>query len=235
MINEKMYELGSKRSAIREIFEYAKRRAGEIGAENVFDFSIGNPSVPRARLRGGVDSPPRRADALGLELHGYTSAQGDKACRDKIAANLNARFDAGLTGDDLYMTCGAAACLTISIHALACKGDEFIAFAPYFAEYKVFVEGAGAKFTALASEEGTFLPDFAALERAMNPSVKALIINSPNNPSGVVYKEEILEKLAALLKKKIRGIRASRLSHFRRAPIGNSSTTKIQKYLIPIN
>ena len=201
MINEKMYELGSKRSAIREIFEYAKRRAGEIGAENVFDFSIGNPSVPAPAC---VEESIRRlvAQTPSVELHGYTSAQGDKACRDKIAANLNARFDAGLTGDDLYMTCGAAACLTRATPSVASKGDQFIAFAPYFAEYKVFVEGAGAKFTALASEEGTFLPDFAALERAMNPSVKALIINSPNNPSGVVYKEEILEKLAALLRKK---------------------------------
>ncbi len=201
MINEKMCELGSKRSAIREIFEYAKKRGAEIGEENVFDFSIGNPSVPapdcvnEAIVRLVRETP-------SVELHGYTSAQGDKGCRDKIAANLNARFAAGLTGDDLYMTCGAAACLTIAIHALACPGDEFIAFAPYFAEYKVFVEGAGAKFTALPCEEKTFQPDLAALERAMNPAVKAIIVNSPNNPSGVVYGEETVKKLTALLEKK---------------------------------
>ena len=118
MINEKMYKLGSKRSVIREIFEYAKKRGGEIGAENVFDFSIGNPSVPapacveEAILRIVRETP-------SVRLHGYTSAQGDKDCRDRIAANLNARFGAGLSGDDLYMTCGAAACLTIAVHALA--------------------------------------------------------------------------------------------------------------------
>ena len=201
MINEKMYKLGSKRSVIREIFEYAKKRGGEIGAENVFDFSIGNPSVPapacveEAILRIVRETP-------SVRLHGYTSAQGDKDCRDRIAANLNARFGAGLSGDDLYMTCGAAACLTIAVHALACAGDEFLAFAPYFAEYKVFVEGAGAKFTALPSEDKTFLPDLAALERALTPRVKAVIVNSPNNPSGVVYGEETVKRLAALLKKK---------------------------------
>lgn len=201
MVNEKMYELGSKRSVIREIFEYAKRRAGEIGAENVFDFSIGNPSVPAP---GCVDEAIGRImrETPSVALHGYTSAQGDKTCRDKIAASLNARFGAGVTGDDLYMTCGAAACLTIAIRALACEGDEFLVFAPYFSEYKVFVEGAGAKLTALPSEDRTFLPDFGALERAMNPRVKAVIVNSPNNPSGVVYGEETIERLAAFLSEK---------------------------------
>lgn len=201
MVNEKMYELGSKRSTIREIFEYAKKRADEIGAENVFDFSIGNPSVPAPDCVNEAVCRIVR-ETPSVVLHGYTSAQGDKACRDKIAANLNARFSAGLSGDNLYLTCGAAACLTIAIRALACPGDEFLVFAPYFAEYKVFVEGAGAKLTALPSEDKTFLPDFAVLERALKPSVKALIVNSPNNPSGVVYKQETIEKLAALLEKK---------------------------------
>lgn len=201
MTNEKMCELGSKRSVIREIFEYAKKRADEKGAENIFDFSIGNPSVPApAEVNETICRILKETPSV--ELHGYTSAQGDKTCRDKIAANLNARFGTGFSGDNLYMTCGAAASLTVSIHALARPGDEFIVFAPYFSEYKVFVEGAGAKFVPLPSEDGTFLPDFEALDRAMNPSVKALIVNSPNNPSGVVYGEETVKRLAAFLERK---------------------------------
>lgn len=201
MVNKKMYALGSRRSVIREIFEYAKKRAAEIGGENVFDFSIGNPSVPAPAC---VDEAIERIvrEIPSVRLHGYTSAQGDKDCRDKIAANLRARFGADISGDDLYFTCGAAASLTISLHALACPGDEFLVFAPYFAEYKVFVEGADGKFIPLPSEDGTFQPDFAALERAMNPSVKALIVNSPNNPSGVVYGEETIGRLAAFLRGK---------------------------------
>ena len=138
MYNQEMYRLGSKRSTIREIFEYAKKRSAEIGADKVFDFSIGNPSVPapkevnEAIVRIVQEMP-------SVALHGYTSAQGDKGVRDKIAANYQRRFDVPLTGDDLYMTCGAAASLTITFNALANAGDEFIVFAPYFPEYGVFV------------------------------------------------------------------------------------------------
>ena len=201
MYNERAYRLGSKRSTIREIFEYAKKRSAEIGAENVFDFSIGNPSVPApdavnetiARLVNEMPS---------VELHGYTSAQGDKAVRDKIAQNYTRRFGVQIGGDDLYMTCGAAASLTITLHALYCEEDEFIVFAPYFPEYAVFVGGAGAKLTVLPSDEKTMQPDFTALEKALNPHVKGVLINSPNNPSGVVYGAETMKKLANILKQK---------------------------------
>ena len=201
MINQRMYALGSKRSTIREIFEYAKKRSAQIGAENVFDFSIGNPSVP---------APDEVNDAIerivgetpSVELHGYTSAQGDKAVRDKIAENYTRRFGVELSGDDLYMTCGAAASLTITLNALFCEGDEFIVFAPFFPEYRVFVEGAGAKLTVLKSDEKTMLPDFEALERALTPSVKGVLINSPNNPSGVVYDGATVARLAELLSRK---------------------------------
>ena len=201
MYNERAYKLGSKRSTIREIFEYAKKRSGEIGAENVFDFSIGNPSVPapdavnEAIVRIVNEMP-------SVTLHGYTSAQGDKGVRDKIAANYTKRFGVALSGDDLYMTCGAAASLTVTLRALTCEGDEFIVFAPFFPEYAVFVQGAGAKLTVLASDPKTMLPDFMAFEKALNPHVKGVLINSPNNPSGVVYGEETLKKLAGLLEKK---------------------------------
>lgn len=201
MYNEKAYKLGSKRSSIREIFEYAKKRGEEIGAENVFDFSIGNPSVPapdavnEAIVRIVNQTP-------SVALHGYTSAQGDKTVRDTIAANYTKRFGVPLSGEDLYLTCGAAASLTITLHALTCEGDEFIVFAPYFPEYAVFVGGAGAKLTVLPSDPNTMLPDFTALENALTPHVKGVLINSPNNPSGVVYGEETMQRLAAVLKKK---------------------------------
>lgn len=201
MINQRMYALGSKRSTIREIFEYAKKRSAQIGAENVFDFSIGNPSVPAPdEVNGAIERIVRETPSV--ELHGYTSAQGDKAVRDKIAENYTRRFGVELSGDDLYMTCGAAASLTITINALFCEGDEFIVFAPFFPEYRVFVEGAGAKLTVLKSDAKTMLPDFEALERALTPSVKGVLINSPNNPSGVVYDGATVARLAELLSRK---------------------------------
>ncbi|MBQ7924609.1 MAG: pyridoxal phosphate-dependent aminotransferase [Clostridia bacterium] len=198
MINDKMYALGSKRSSIREIFEYAKARAQEIGVENVFDFSIGNPSVPAPdQVNESIEKIVRETPSVAL--HGYTSAQGDKSVRDTIAANYSRRFGAAISGDDLYMTCGAAASLTITLHALHENGDEIIVFAPYFAEYKVFIEGAGAKLVVLPSDEKTMLPDFAALEKAVNVRTKGVLINSPNNPSGVVYDEKTMETLCGIL------------------------------------
>ena len=200
MVNQKAYELGSKRSSIRELFEYAKTRSAEIGAENVFDFSIGNPSVPAPEkvnqtIKKLVNETP------SVALHGYTSAQGDKTVRDTIAENYQKRFGVALSGDDLYMTCGAAASLTITFKALTCGETEFITFAPFFPEYKVFVEGAGASLTVLKSTE-KMLPDFELLERAISPKTKGVLINSPNNPSGVVYGAETLKKLCEILTNK---------------------------------
>ena len=201
MLNEKMYGLGSKRSSIREIFEYAKTRATEIGAENVFDFSIGNPSVPAPNaVNETIEKLVKETPSV--QLHGYTSAQGDKAVRDGIAANYSKRFGVAISGDDLYMTCGAAASLTVSLHALHEDGDEIFVFAPYFAEYKVFVEGSGAKLVVVPSNEKTMLPDFEALSKAINKNTKGVLINSPNNPSGVVYGEETMQTLCALLVEK---------------------------------
>ncbi len=201
MLNETMYALGSKRSTIREIFEYAKTRAAEIGKENVFDFSIGNPSVPAPAI---VNQTIAKlvSEMPSVELHGYTSAQGDKAVRDTIAANYTRRFGVQISGDDLYMTCGAAASLTITLKALTCEQDEFIVFAPFFPEYKVFIENAGAKIVVLQSSGETLLPDFDALKKAINPHTKGVLINSPNNPSGVVYGEKTMQMLADILKEK---------------------------------
>ena len=201
MLNGQMTALGKKRSVIREIFEYAKKRSGEIGADNVFDFSIGNPSVPAPKE---VNEAINRivAETPSVVLHGYTSAQGDKGVRDKIAANLRKRFGADVQGDDLYMTCGAAASLTISLRALCNAGDEVVLIAPFFAEYKVFVQGVGAREVVVGSCPSTLLPDMLALEKAITPKTKAVIINSPNNPSGVVYDEETLCAIAKILTKK---------------------------------
>ena len=201
MLNEKMYSLGSKRSTIREIFEYAKVRAEQIGKENVFDFSIGNPSVPAPEIVNQTLCDLVK-NASPVALHGYTSAQGDKQVRDTIAQNYTRRFGVQLCGDDLYMTCGAAASLTISVKALTCDNDEFIVFAPFFPEYKVFIENAGAKIVIVPSDEQTMLPDFVALKNAINPHTKGVIINSPNNPSGVVYGEKTLQTLADILSEK---------------------------------
>ncbi len=198
MLNPKSVNLGKARSPIRELFEYAKTRKKQIGEENVFDFSLGNPDVP----------PPEQAtEALikiisecePVALHGYTSAQGDFSVREAVARDLNARYRADLDADCIYMTCGAAASLTITLNALVNVGDEVLCFTPYFPEYRVFSERAGAKFIAVESEEGSFQPDLNKLERALGERTKAVIINSPNNPSGVVYGEEVIKNLCALL------------------------------------
>ena len=199
MVNQKAYGLGSKRSAIRELFEYAKKRGAEIGAENVYDFSIGNPSVP-APKQVNDEICRLTAEMPSVELHGYTSAQGDKGVRETIANNMKTRFGFEMDADLLYMTCGAAASLTVTLNALTVEqGDEFLVFAPFFPEYKVFAEGAGAKLIVLPVDE-KLQPDLDALKKALNPRVRGVLINSPNNPSGVVYTAEVLKKMAEILR-----------------------------------
>ena len=201
MLNEKMLQLGTQRSVIRELFEFGKLRAAEIGAENVFDFSIGNPSV----------SAPESVKATALKLlqennpvtlHGYTSAQGDATARTMIANSLNKRFQTNFNANNLYLTVGAAAALCCCFHGLGNPGDEFIVFAPYFPEYKVFIEGASAKMVLIPADTEAFQIDFETLETAITPKTKGVIVNSPNNPSGVVYSEETIKRLADLLKAK---------------------------------
>lgn len=200
MINRKNVQLGTVRSCIRELFEYGKKRKAEIGEENVFDFSIGNPSVPApTEVNAAIKEIVDTCDPV--ILHGYTSAQGDYETRKTLADYTNARFGTQLNADCFYLTCGAAASLTIVLNALLNDGDEVITFAPFFPEYKVFTEKAGGKFMAVKGEEDTFHIDFKSLESAITAHTKGVIINSPNNPSGVVYTEEEIKKLAELLKK----------------------------------
>ena len=200
--NEKMYELGSKRSAIRELFEYGKQRAAIVGAENVYDFSLGNPTVPAPDC---VDETIRQlTEELDcIKLHGYTSAQGDVETRAAIAEFLNRTHGTHFHKDNFYITMGAAASLSLAFRALTTRAeDEMIAIAPYFPEYKVFVEAAGATFKVVPADTVAFQIDFEALEAMLNENTKGVIINSPNNPSGAVYSAATIERLAALLEKK---------------------------------
>ncbi len=200
-INEKMLALGSKRSIIREIFEYSKTRMGEIGSENVYDFSLGNPSVePPKEITETIDKLIKTGNQT--LLHGYTSAQGDFSVRKAISDDINKKFNLALTPNQLYMTCGAAASLTISLKALLNDGDEAIVFAPFFTEYRVFVENAGGKLVISMPVEDTFQIDIKDFESKITKNTKAVIINSPNNPSGVVYSEETIKSVCEILEKK---------------------------------
>lgn len=201
MINEKMKNYGNNRSVIRDLFEFGNQRKAEIGAENVFDFSLGNPNVAAP-----ADVNATIIDLLNTKddiyLHGYTSAQGDANCREAIVTDLNKRFSTSFRKENLYMTCGAAASLKIILSALYTEGDEVVVFTPYFPEYRVFIETTGAKCVESACDPNTLQIDFDILSEAINENTKAVIVNSPNNPSGVVYTEENIAKLGKLLEER---------------------------------
>lgn len=201
MFSEKMVDLGSRRSTIREIFEFGKKRAAEVGRENIYDFSLGNPNVPAPQM---VEDTILRLVTTEdpAVLHGYTSAQGDGAVRQKIADGINKAHGTHFNGDNLYMTVGAAASLCICFKALAEEEDEFITFAPFFPEYKVFVEGTGAKLLVVPADIDSFQINFEEFEKLLSPRTKGIIVNSPNNPSGVVYSEETILRLARILTEK---------------------------------
>ena len=201
MLNQRMVGLGTQRSVIRELFEFGKIRAAEIGAENVYDFSIGNPSVPApAEVNEAAMKLIREMDPV--VLHGYTSAQGDAGARAMIADSVNRRFGVNMKADNFYLTVGAAASLCCCFNGLCNPGDEVIVFAPYFPEYKVFIEGAGANMVLIPAEIDAFQIDFDKFEAAITPKTKAVLVNSPNNPCGVVYSEDTVKQLAAIMKKK---------------------------------
>lgn len=201
MLPQKMIELGSHSSVIRQLFEYGKKRKSEIGSENVFDFSIGNPSVPVPKA---VDDALVSLIEGDADIHCYTSAAGDMSARAAVASYLNKTYGANEKAERIYLTVGAAAALAISLGALICDGDEVIVFAPFFPEYRVFAEKAGAK-VIVCPPPADFQIDFEALEALISENTKALIINSPSNPSGAVLTEETLSKLGALLDEKSQG------------------------------
>ena len=201
MLNETAYTLGSNRSCIRELFEYGRKQAAIVGPENVFDYSLGNPSIP---------SPPEvnqairdiLADTDSLALHGYTSAVGDYETRKAISDDLNCRYDARTQPEDFFLGCGAAPELVSVFRALAVPGGEILAIAPYFPEYKPFAEESGLQFRVVPPDLPDFQINLTAVESMLTPHTQALILNSPNNPSGVVYTRQTLQALAELLKKK---------------------------------
>ena len=190
MLNEKMVGLGSRRSVIRE-----------IGEENVFDFSLGNPSVPTpAAVTAALERIIKETNPV--RLHGYTSAQGDMAVRAKIAESIEKRFGFPANKDLIYMTCGAAASLTVTLNALINSGDEVIIPAPFFPEYRVFAENAGAHVVTVMCREPDFQLDIKAIENAVTEKTKAIIINSPNNPTGAVFSPDTVKALSDMLDKK---------------------------------
>ena len=200
MISQECYELGSKSSIIREIFSFGLKRKAEVGEDKVYDFSLGNPSIP---------APPSVKQAIlelleepAENLHAYSPAPGDPKVRAVIAESLNRRFGETFTADNIFMTCGAAASLSICLKALCNPGDEVITFAPFFTEYRCWVEATGATLQVVPPRIPDFQIDTDVFEGMITSKTKAVIVNTPNNPSGVVYSEETVKRLGEILRRK---------------------------------
>ena len=203
MYNASAYALGANRSCIRELFEYGRARAAVVGPENVFDFSLGNPSIPAPPQ---VNEAVREilADTDPLLVHGYTSAVGDLEARAAISRDLNARFGADTAPEDFFLGCGAAPELTAVFRAFAVPGGELLVQAPYFPEYLPFAREAGLIFRPIPADVPDFQIRLDALEAMLSPAAQAVLVNSPNNPSGVVYTRQTLTSLGKLLERKSR-------------------------------
>ena len=201
MISEKMKALVSNNSVIRQMFEEGQQMAAKFGSENVYDFSLGNPNIP---------SPPKVKETIlslletedPTVLHGYMNNAGFPDVRRKIADSLNRRFDTSFNENNIMMTVGAAEGLNCALKALINPGDEVITFAPYFVEYKNYVSNFDGRLIAVEPDTSSFQPNFAKFEAAINERTKAVIINNPNNPTGVIYTEDTIKKLAAILEEK---------------------------------
>jgi aspartate aminotransferase len=200
MINTDMLRYGRTKSCIRALYEYGLRQAAVVGKENVFDYSLGNPSVP---------TPPEVADTIRellkmepLALHGYTTAAGDREAREAVAADLRRRTDDDIQADNIFFTCGAAPAIIAVCRALAVENAEVILLAPYFAEYPVYTSANGLKPVVVPADTRDFQLHADQVEPYITPNTQAVIVNSPNNPAGVVYSREALEELGQLLKRK---------------------------------
>ena len=201
MINQTAYALGANRSCIRDLFEYGRARAAVVGEENVFDFTLGNPSIPSpAEVNETICRILKDTDSL--LVHGYTTAVGDWETRQAIAADLNSRYGASTAAEDFFLGSGAAPELVAVFRALAVEGGEILAIAPYFPEYKPFAENAGLIFKVVPPDVPNFQISLPAVEAMLTERTQAVILNSPNNPSGVVYTRETLKQLSALLERK---------------------------------
>ncbi len=201
MINEMYKQMLSQKSVIRETFQYGSERAAVVGRDNVFDYSLGNPSVP---------CPAEFTDEIvrlmqtenPMNLHGYCPSQGDPAFRAAVAQQLATAYGLPYQTAHIFPTTGAAGALSHALRAVTKEGDEVLTFAPYFPEYGPYVAGAGATLTVVPASAPCFQPNFDAFIAALNPNVAAVLINTPNNPSGVVYSTETMQKLAAVLAEK---------------------------------
>lgn len=198
MFNKTAYGLGSVRSYIREVFEYGRQQAKIVGEENVFDYSLGNPSIPAPEKVNETIINVLNTES-SIKVHGYTSGPGDDTIREAVAKNLTERFGKVIRPANLFFTCGAAPALMTALTALACEDSEVIAIAPFFPEYKPFIESSGNKFVMVPADTTSFQIDLAALESLVNEHTQAIMVNSPNNPSGVVFSQETLEKVGAIL------------------------------------
>lgn len=198
MFNKTAYGLGSVSSYIREVFEYGRQQAKIVGEENVFDYSLGNPSIPAPEKVNETIINILNTES-SIKVHGYTSGPGDDSIREAVAKNLTERFGKVIRPANLFFTCGAAPALMTALTALACEDSEVIAIAPFFPEYKPFIESSGNKFVMVPADTTSFQIDMAALESLVNEHTQAIIVNSPNNPSGVVFSQETLEKVGAIL------------------------------------
>lgn len=201
MISEKMRSLVDNNSVIRQMFEEGQRLAAEFGAENVYDFSIGNPNVPAPeKVKATIEKLLLEEDPV--LLHGYMPNAGFPDVRQKIADSLNKRFETSFSQNNIIMTVGAAGGLNCALKALICPGDEVLSFAPYFVEYRNYVANYDGVLKEIAPDTSTFQPDLKALEEAVTERTRALIINNPNNPSGVIYPEESIKAIADILLRK---------------------------------
>ena len=198
MFNKTAYGLGSVRSYIREVFEYGRQQAKIVGEENVFDYSLGNPSIPAPEKVNETIINVLNTES-SIKVHGYTSGPGDDTIREAVAKNLTERFGKVIRPANLFFTCGAAPALMTALTALACEDSEVIDIAPFFPEYKPFIESSGNKFVMVPADTTSFQIDMAALESLVNEHTQAIIVNSPNNPSGVVFSRETLEKVGSIL------------------------------------
>ncbi len=202
MVNQTFYDLGTAPSVIRQLFAYGLEQAKVVGPENVFDYSLGNPSIPAPkRVNESIHKIVDETDSI--QLHGYSMAQGFEEPRRAIAADLSRRFGLEIQADDLFLTCGAAPALISVIKALVADGDsEIMVIAPFFPEYAPFITANGGKMVLVPADTQAFQIHLEEVEKRITSHTQAIIVNSPNNPSGVVYTEETLRGLAALLERK---------------------------------
>lgn len=201
MVVQKYKDMLKGKSVIRQLSEFATARGKEIGYENVFDYSLGNPSVP---------VPQEFTDTMikmlqekdSMELHGYSQSLGIPSVREKVAASLNKRFGMNYTGNHIFMTTGAAGAIAHALRCVSEPGDEILTFAPFFPEYMPYVNLTGAKLKVVPADTKSFQINFEAFDEMLTDQVAAVLINTPNNPSGMVYSVETIQKLAAILEEK---------------------------------